>query len=177
VAPIVGLILALAACTTSTAQQPTQSEPVTSVAPNSTGAVNSTPPSSAPTVATTSSVPPVGEQWWIASNSRPNHEVLPLPTGAPPAPVSRERALEIAHDYVDFDGQPTAVVHGMIEVIPDSWKSAWVIIERYENPSPHPISGPCCSPHFAVTAVAGVAISDQTGEFLHGWQDGNLTGR
>jgi hypothetical protein len=90
--------------------------------------------------------------------------------------VSRERALDIAQGYVAFEGEPDAVVHGMFEVIPDHWQSAWVIVERYANPSPHGIPGPCCSPHYAVTAVAGVAISDQTGEFLTGWQGGNVSG-
>jgi hypothetical protein len=111
-------------------------------------------------------------QWWIVPGSRPNHEVRPLPNDAPPALVSREQAIKIATRHVQFEGEPTVVAHGLTEITVGVWESAWVIVEWYPNPTPHAISGPCCSPHFAVTRVAGVAISDQTGEFLIGWQNG-----
>jgi hypothetical protein len=115
-------------------------------------------------------------QWWIVEGSRPNHEVRPLPADALPALVGREQAIKIASRYLQFEGEPAAVAHGLTEIAVGDWESAWVIVEWYPNPSPHGISGPCCSPHFAVTRVSGVAISDRTGEFLVGWGSGESQG-
>ena len=133
-------------------------------------------PNASPPVATASPSPsPTPEatpQWWVDTNGEPNHEVRPLASDAPPAQFTRDQAIALARGYLGITGEPTVVAHGLTEVMPGVWKSAWVFVERYENASPGPISGPCCSPHYAVLSVAGVAYSDQTGEFLIGWQTG-----
>lgn len=112
-------------------------------------------------------------EWWVDRAGSPSHLVVMLPGDAAPARISRDHAVQIGHDSVSFDGEPTAAVHGQTDVFPGKPASAWMIVEYYPNPSPHQVSGPCCDgPYWATTNVAGVVISDQTGETLVSWESG-----
>src|SRR4051812_16941049 len=54
--------------------------------------------------------PDLSGEWWADPPRRPSWLVEPLPAHAAPPKSSRERAIRIAHNNMDFEGEPTAVV-------------------------------------------------------------------
>lgn len=144
------------------------------------GAGSMSPPGSTP-VASESMIPVPSETvrqsdppWLADVRDGLELDLEPLPSGAPPAPISEQEAIDTVLSALGREDVQTITEHGIGKIDEQESASVWLVAYQVTDGVPVP-AGPICPDTgrhctYIVARMAGALVSDQTGEILRGFR-------